>query len=92
MRSVFLNKLEKIAGIKISKVDYKIDRGSDGNLVPFNILKILFSKATMGQLGKKNMKMLYYECTTKQGPIFSDIFLKITCAIFNTHRHKLRIP
>ena len=50
MKSVIFTTLELSISFKMSKIVYKIDTGSDGNLMPFQILKILFPRSTMAEL------------------------------------------
>ena len=44
IRSVFVSKLETRSRQKRSKSEYKIGRGGNGNLMPFNIFKIYFPR------------------------------------------------
>ena len=46
IKSVLFIKLESSTSQKHTKLTYKIDSGADGNLMPVNILKSLFPKAT----------------------------------------------
>ena len=47
-------------------VPYKVDTGSDGNIMPLNIFTKLFPRPTMDQLAttKDAKKLRTYNCTT----------------------------
>ena len=49
-------KLEMCAGDNELTVPYKIDTGSDGNIMPWYIFKKLFPRVTEAKLKRKNIK------------------------------------
>ena len=66
IKSKIIIKLEIRSWQKIAKIEYKVDGGSVGNLMPLDIFQVLFPITTMEQLAKHKDKRLYYTCTTKQ--------------------------
>ena len=54
--SSIITKLEAWRRQKRAKIKYKVDVGSDGNLVPLDIFKILFPMLTMEHLTKPKDK------------------------------------
>ena len=49
-KSVIITKLELNTSHKRAKIAYKIDIGSDGNLMLFQVFKILFPRSSMAEL------------------------------------------
>ena len=47
MRCGIIAKLERGNRQKRANIEYKVDMGSDGNLLPLGVFKILFPKATL---------------------------------------------
>ena len=56
MKSEIITKLKTRSRQKGTKIEYKINTESDGNLKPLNIFKIILPRETMEQLAKHKDK------------------------------------
>ena len=56
VRSVLITKLRTRTGQNAAKPDYKINTGSDGNLISINIFRMLFPRMPIAKLNKYTYK------------------------------------
>ena len=71
LRSSRIRKLEDISRQNRLKIEYTVQEGSVGNLIPIDIFKILFPKETMEHLAKDKRVIL---CTYNEN---RQLFLKL---------------
>ena len=58
IKSVIFATLESSTSQKRTKVVYRMDAGSDGNLMPFRVFRILFPRLTMAELNATINKLI----------------------------------
>ena len=57
---VLITKLKPKLVMKTASCKYKINAGSDGNLMPFSLFELLFLKITIAKSNKMHKQKSYY--------------------------------
>ena len=66
LKAVMFTKLESSTSQKRAKIAYNIDTGSDMNLMPFQMFKILLPSYTMVELNATTMLKIYDQSNIEQ--------------------------
>ena len=83
MKSVIFTKLESSTNQKRAEIAYKIDTGSDENIMPFRFFRILFPRSTMAELNATINRSIVLKAY-----IQSNIEQLSRCSVKIRHNHK----